>query len=69
MRIRCAALSGVAFEHRSGAAIVSDSAGAQLILDRVRKQWPLLKHLFADGAYARTKLLDKAVFREMFRTR
>ena len=43
---------------------VSDSAGAQLILDGVRKQWPWLKHLFADGAYARTKLLDKAVFRD-----
>ena len=27
---------------------VSDSAGAQLILDGVRKQWPWLKHLFAD---------------------
>ena len=40
---------------------VSDSAGAQLILDGVRKQWPWLKHLFADGAHARTKLLDKAV--------
>jgi len=43
---------------------VSDSAGAQLMLDGVRKQWPWLKHLFADGAYARTKLLDKAVFRD-----
>jgi len=43
---------------------VSDSAGAQLILDRVRKQWPWLKHLFADGAYDRTKLLDKAAFRD-----
>ena len=42
----------------------SDSAGAQFILDGVRKQWPWLKHLFADGAYARTKLLDKAVFRD-----
>jgi transposase len=43
---------------------VSDSAGAQLILDGVRKQWPWLKHLFADGAYDRTKLLDKAAFRD-----
>ena len=43
---------------------VSDSAGAQLILDGVRKQWPWLKHLFADAEYARTKLLDKAVFRD-----
>jgi putative transposase len=43
---------------------VSDSAGAQLILGGVRKQWPWLKHLFADGAYDRTKLLDKAAFRD-----
>ena len=41
---------------------VSDSAGAQLILDGVRKRWPWLKHLFADGAYDRTKLLDKAAY-------
>lgn len=41
---------------------ISDSAGAQLILDAVRKRWPWLKHLFADGAYDRTTLLDKAAF-------
>ena len=29
-----------------------------------RKRWPWLKHLFADGAYDRTKLLDKAAFRD-----
>ena len=44
---------------------VSDSAGAQLILDGVRRQWPWLKHPFADGAYDRTKLLDKAAFRDL----
>jgi putative transposase len=43
---------------------ISDSAGAQAILDAVRKRWPWLKHLFADGAYDRTKLLDKAAFRD-----
>jgi transposase len=43
---------------------ISDSAGAQAILDAVRKRWPWLKHLFADGAYDRTTLLDKAVFRD-----
>ncbi len=43
---------------------ISDSAGAQAILDAVRKRWPWLKHLFADGAYDRTKLLDKAMFRD-----
>ena len=41
---------------------VSDSAGAQLILDSIRKRWPWLKHLFADGAYDRTRLMDKAAF-------
>ena len=41
---------------------ISDSAGAQPILDAIRKRWPWLKHLFADGAYDRTKLMDKAAF-------
>ncbi len=41
---------------------ISDSAGAQMILDAIRKRWPWLKHLFADGAYDRGKLLDKAAF-------
>jgi putative transposase len=41
---------------------ISDSAGAQLILDSVRKRWSWLKHLFADGAYDRTKLMEKAAF-------
>lgn len=39
---------------------ISDSAGAQAILDRIRKRWPWVKHLFADGAYDRLKLMDKA---------
>jgi transposase len=42
------------------AADISDSAGAQMILDSIRKRWPWLKHLFADDAYDRTKLMDKA---------
>lgn len=41
---------------------ISDSAGAQMILDAIRTRWPWLKHLFADGAYDRTQLMDKAVF-------
>jgi putative transposase len=40
---------------------IADSAGAQIILHAIRKRWPWIKHLFADGAYDRTKLLDKAV--------
>lgn len=35
---------------------LSDSAGAQLILDALRKRWPWLKHLFGDGAYDRGHL-------------
>jgi transposase len=41
---------------------ISDSAGAQAILDAIRKRWPWVKHLFADGAYDRGKLMDKAAF-------
>lgn len=43
---------------------VSDSAGAQMILDAIRKRWPWLKHLFADGAYDKAQLMDKAAFRD-----
>src|SRR6202008_2181610 len=39
---------------------ISDSAGAQAILAVIRKRWPWIKHLFADGAYYRTTLMDKA---------
>ncbi|MGG5890917.1 IS5 family transposase [Falsiroseomonas sp. HC035] len=41
---------------------VSDSAGAQTILDAIRQRWPWLKHLFAGAGYDRTKLMDKATF-------
>lgn len=41
---------------------ISDSAGAQMILGGLRKRWPWIKHLFADGAYDRTQLMDKAAF-------
>jgi transposase len=41
---------------------ISDSAGAQAILDGIRKRWPWVKHLFADGAYDRLQLMDKATF-------
>ena len=39
---------------------ISDSAGAQAILDAIRKRWPWVKHLFADSAYDRGTLMDKA---------
>lgn len=41
---------------------ISDSAGAQTILDDIRRRWPWVKHLFADGAYDRLKLMDKACY-------
>ncbi|WP_352773560.1 IS5 family transposase [Mesorhizobium sp. M0684] len=41
---------------------ISDSAGAQAILDGIRQRWPWVKHLFADGAYDRLKLMDKAAY-------
>jgi hypothetical protein len=39
---------------------LSDSAGAQAILDAIRKRWPWVKHLFADAAYDRLTLMNKA---------
>jgi len=44
------------------AANISDSAGAQAILDAIRKRWPWVKHLFADGACDRLKLMDTAAY-------
>ena len=41
---------------------VSDSAGAQTIMDAIGKRWPWVKHLFADGAHDRTQPMDKAAF-------
>ncbi len=41
---------------------ISDSAGAQVILDGIRTRWPWVKHLFADGAYDRLKLMNKAAY-------
>ncbi|BAF89823.1 transposase [Azorhizobium caulinodans ORS 571] len=41
---------------------ISDSAGAQMMLDAIRKRWPWVKHLFADAAYDRLKLMDKAAY-------
>ena len=43
---------------------VSDSAGAQTIIDAIPKRWPWLKHLFADGVHDRGKSMDKAAFRD-----
>ena len=40
---------------------VSDSAGAGAILEAIRKRWPWVKHLFADGAYDRLTLMDRPI--------
>lgn len=41
---------------------ISDSAGAQAVLEALHSKWPWIKHLFADGAYDRRQLMDKAAF-------
>ncbi len=41
---------------------ISDSAGAQQIIEAIRRRWPWLKHFFADGAYDRGQLMDKAAY-------
>lgn len=41
---------------------ISDSAGGQMVLAAIRKRWPWVKHLFADGAYDRKGMIDKAAF-------
>ena len=41
---------------------IADSTGAQPVLDAIHKRWPQVKHLFADSAYDRRQLLDKAAF-------
>ena len=43
---------------------VQDAAGAERIIVAIRKRWPWLKRLFADGAYDRGKLMSKAAFRD-----
>jgi putative transposase len=41
---------------------VQDAAGAEHVVAAIRKRWPWLKHLFADGAYDRGKLMDEAAY-------
>ncbi|MBE7728280.1 IS5 family transposase [Komagataeibacter sp. FXV3] len=43
---------------------ISDSAGAQAIVVAIRKRWPWLKHLFTNGAYDRTRLMDAATYQD-----
>ena len=46
------------------AADVQDAAGAEQIVKAIRKRWPWLKHLFADGAYDRGKLMSAAAYHD-----
>jgi transposase len=41
---------------------VADSAGAMLVLEALKREWPEVKHLFGDAAYDHRKLMDKASF-------
>ncbi|WP_424137039.1 IS5 family transposase [Roseomonas chloroacetimidivorans] len=43
---------------------VQDAAGAEEIVRGVRKRWPWLKHLFADGAYDRGRLASLAAYKD-----
>src|SRR3954454_15120885 len=43
---------------------VQDAEGAEAIIKAVRQRWPWLKHLFADGAYDRGKLMSAAAYHD-----
>lgn len=43
---------------------VQDAQGAEAIIKAVRKRWPWLKHLFADGACDRGRLMSAAAYRD-----
>jgi transposase len=43
---------------------VQDAAGAERVILAIRKRWPWLRHLFADGAYDRGRLMSKAAYRD-----
>ena len=43
---------------------VQDAAGAEAIIKGVRRRWPWLKHLFADGAYDRGRLASLAAYKD-----
>ncbi len=39
---------------------IADSTRAPAVQEAVKKRWPGMKHQFADGAYDRTALMNKA---------
>src|SRR3954451_18570862 len=44
---------------------VQDAEGAEAIIKTIRQRWPWLKHLSADGAYDRGKLMSAASYRDL----
>jgi transposase len=44
---------------------IADSTGAEVILGAIRKRWPWVKHLFADRANDRLKLMGKAAYLDL----
>ena len=50
--------------HDDLARLATNRAEAEAIVAAVRKRWPWLKHLFADGAYDRGKLVSAAAYRD-----
>lgn len=43
---------------------VQDAEGAEAIIKAIRRRWPWLRHLFADGAHGRGKLMSAAACRD-----
>jgi putative transposase len=43
---------------------IQDVAGAERIIETVRKRWPWLKHLFAGATYDRDKLMSRDAYRD-----
>jgi transposase len=43
---------------------VQDAQGADQIIKAERQRWPFLKHLFADGAYERGRMMSQAAYRD-----
>lgn len=39
---------------------VADATGAEWVLAALKQRWPWVRHLFADAAYDRRRLLDEA---------
>jgi putative transposase len=47
------------------AADIQDVAGAEAIVAAIRRRWPWLRHLFANGAYDRGRLMSLATYHSL----